>query len=211
VSDSTAAGLVLAGGYSTRFEGGDKALATLDGRPLLDRAVAGLSPAVDGVVVNCRRAQVGPFRTALSPPVGTSGGAAGVAFAPDPVPDRGPAAGLAAGLAPVSATRVAVVAVDYPFPDPALFAFLFGRLAQAGVEAAVPRVDGYRQPTHAVYRTGAVRAVADDGDGSLRAVLDRLDVETVPESEVLARTSRATFTDVNTRADLRTAGAERDE
>lgn len=43
-------GLVLVGGKSSRF-GSDKALATHDGRTLLDHAIASLSPFVDDVVL----------------------------------------------------------------------------------------------------------------------------------------------------------------
>lgn len=199
------AGLVLAGGYATRFGDEDKALAELRGRPLLVSAVDGLRPAVAGVVVNCRHAQLPRFRQALR-------GASGVAFAPDPVPNRGPAAGVAAGLAPVAAPAVAIAAVDAPFVDPDLYEFLFTRL-EAGdrPDAAVPVVDGYDQPTRAVYRVepasrAAVAAVRAD-QASFRAILDRLDVFRVPEPEVLARTPRRTFLDVNTRADLETAEA----
>jgi molybdopterin-guanine dinucleotide biosynthesis protein A len=197
------AGLVLAGGYATRFADGDKALAELRGRPLLCRVVDGLCPAVAGVVVNCRRAQLPGFRRVLR-------GASAVAFAPDPVPDRGPAAGLAAGLAPVAAPAVALAAVDAPFVDPALYEFLFGRLGpRGGPDAAVPVVDGHPQPTRAVYRVepalrAAVAAVRA-GEASFRAVLDRLEVRRIAERAVLARTPRRTFTDVNTRADLEAA------
>jgi molybdopterin-guanine dinucleotide biosynthesis protein A len=43
-------GAILAGGLSTRF-GSDKALATIDGRPLIDHALDALRPQVDAVVV----------------------------------------------------------------------------------------------------------------------------------------------------------------
>jgi len=195
------AGLVLGGGRSRRFGDRDKALAALDGRPLLAHAVEGLAGAVDGVVVNCRRDQVPAFRTALRA-VGT-----GVALAPDPVPDRGPVAGLAAGLAPVSAPVVVVRACDRPFVDATFLQYLFERAA--GRDGAVPRVAGHLQVAHAVYRTDPVRRAAldalADGDGSLRAVVDRLDVDVVRESEVLARTARRSFADLNTPGDLRAA------
>lgn len=204
------AGLVLAGGYSTRFGDGDKALARLDGRPLLARTVEGVAPAVVGVVVNCRRDQQAAFRPVLR----TTG--ADVAFAPDPVPDLGPAAGLAAGLRPVSAPHAAVVAVDTPFPDASFLDYLFELAAGDDGDGAVPRVDGHLQPTHAVYRTAAARraaaAAVAAGDGSLHGVVDRLDVAVVDESSVRSRTARRTFTDVDTVADLRAAErAERDE
>lgn len=198
------AGLVLAGGRSRRFGDREKALARLRDRPLLVHVLEGLAPAVDGLVVNCRRDQVPAFRPAVR------AAAADVALAPDPVPDRGPAAGLAAGLAAACAPQAAVVACDRPFVDAAFVEYLFERAADA--QAAVPRVDGHRQPAHAVYRTDpalrAARAAVAAGESSLRAVLDRLDAVVVPEAEVLDRTSRKSLTDVNTPAALRRANRD---
>ena len=72
-------GAVLAGGKATRF-GSDKALALLDGRPLIEHAIASLEPHVAGVVV-CGRDD--PRWTCL---------------ADRPAPDLGPLGGLAAAL-----------------------------------------------------------------------------------------------------------------
>lgn len=72
-------GAVLAGGQSRRF-GSDKALALLDGRPLIDYAVAALTRQCDAVVVVGRD----------TAPVPT--------LADWPAPGMGPLAGLAAAL-----------------------------------------------------------------------------------------------------------------
>ncbi|MXO70209.1 molybdenum cofactor guanylyltransferase [Alteraurantiacibacter buctensis] len=73
-------GAVLAGGMSTRF-GSDKALAVLDGRTLLERAVASLKALCDTVVI------VGRSDSDLAP-----------AIADWPRPGMGPLAGVAAAL-----------------------------------------------------------------------------------------------------------------
>jgi len=73
-------GAVLAGGRSSRF-GSDKALALLDGRQLIEHAVAALAPYVGQIVV-CGRDD--PRWTCL---------------ADLPAPDMGPLGGLAAALA----------------------------------------------------------------------------------------------------------------
>jgi len=72
-------GAVLAGGKASRF-GSDKALALLDGRPLIEHAVASLEPHVAGIVV-CGRED--PRWTCL---------------ADRPAPDMGPLGGIAAAL-----------------------------------------------------------------------------------------------------------------
>jgi molybdopterin-guanine dinucleotide biosynthesis protein A len=51
------AGVVLAGGRSTRFDDGDKALATVEGTSMLARVVHRLGAVTDVVVVNCRPGQ----------------------------------------------------------------------------------------------------------------------------------------------------------
>ena len=73
-------GAVLAGGRSSRF-GSDKALALLDGRQLIEHAVAALAPYTTQVVI-CGRTD--PRWTCL---------------ADLPAPDMGPLGGLAAALA----------------------------------------------------------------------------------------------------------------
>jgi len=73
-------GAVLAGGRSSRF-GSDKALALLDGRQLIEHAVAALTPYAAQVVI-CGRTD--PRWTCL---------------ADLPAPDMGPLGGLAAALA----------------------------------------------------------------------------------------------------------------
>jgi molybdopterin-guanine dinucleotide biosynthesis protein A len=50
-------GAVLAGGRSSRF-GSDKAMALLEGRPLIDHVILALSPHVDGMIV-CGRTYPG--------------------------------------------------------------------------------------------------------------------------------------------------------
>ncbi len=83
-------GVVLAGGMSTRF-GSDKALAELDGRSLLSRAVEALSKWCDDVVIAGRES--GPARCI-----------------PDwPRPGMGPLAGIAAGLRHAQDTKHATI------------------------------------------------------------------------------------------------------
>lgn len=59
-------GVVLAGGYSTRFGEADKALAEIDGTPMVARVVDRLSEVVEGIVVSCRDDQQPAFERAIS-------------------------------------------------------------------------------------------------------------------------------------------------
>lgn len=102
------AGLILAGGLGRRMGGGDKALMTLGGKPMLDRVIERLTPQVDTVILN---ANGDPARfTAYGLPV-----------VPDTIEGfAGPLAGLHAGMRWVQqhmpGTRFVVsVASDTPF------------------------------------------------------------------------------------------------
>jgi molybdopterin-guanine dinucleotide biosynthesis protein A len=195
------AGLVLAGGYATRFGDRDKAVADLAGVPMGRRTVDRVAEATDAVVVNCRREQVPALRDALAD-------RDDVVLAPDPTPDRGPLAGIATGLSVLDATAVeyaAVVACDMPLVEPALLSHLFDRAA--GHDAALVRTDdGWFQPTQAVYRietmrTACAEALRDD-DPRILAVLDDLDPVVIAASEVESVASMRSLTDVNTVVEL---------
>lgn len=197
-------GVVLGGGYSTRFGDGDKALAELRGRPLLAHVVSRLEPACDRVVLNCREEQAESHRAAVErcdvP----------VAVAVDPEPDRGPMAGIAAGLRAVEAEYAAVVACDMPFVDSDFLEYLHGRAR--GRDAAVPqREDEWYQTTQAVYRADAMadacERALERGEGKILAALEQLDWATVGESEIRTHAASDTFDNVNTREEL--AAAER--
>lgn len=198
------AGVVLAGGYATRFDDRDKAVADLAGVPMVRRTVDRVAATTDAVVVNCRREQVPALRDALA-------GRDDVVLAPDPTPDRGPLAGIATGLAALDTAAVeyaAVVACDMPLVDPTLLSSLFDRAT--GHDAALVRTDdGWFQPTQAVYRIEAMRAACTDAldgvDPRILTVLDDLNPVVVTEREVELVASMRSLTDVNTVRDLETA------
>lgn len=195
-------GVVVAGGFSTRFEGGDKAVADLAGTPMVRRVADRLVPAVDRLVVNCRDEQVPAIEDALA------GYPNPVALAVDPDPDEGPMAGIMTGLRGVESEYAAVVACDMPYVSAALVEYLFERAA--GRDAAVPQVEGeWYQTTQAVYRAAAMadaceRALAR-GEQKILAPLDDLDWVVVPEDEVERVATAESFRNVNTREELAAA------
>ncbi|MFW6321677.1 MAG: molybdenum cofactor guanylyltransferase [Halohasta sp.] len=194
-------GVVLAGGYSTRFGERDKALAVVDGTPMIARVVDRLAEVVDEIVISCRDDQRPGFRRVLS----ALDGDPPVRFVTDPVDDRGPLAGLAASFETVDSTYTAVVACDMPFVDPSFIAFLFEQAR--GHDAAVPELeDGYLQPTQAVYHVDRLSEVASrrlaDDRRSLQGALDELDTVVVGADTVAAHTDPRSLRDINTREDL---------
>ncbi|WP_254821739.1 molybdenum cofactor guanylyltransferase [Haloglomus halophilum] len=196
--------VVLAGGRSTRFEGGDKLLADLAGEPLLRRTVARLAPVVGTVVVNCRGDQRDAFAAALA------GLDADIEFAVDPDPDAGPMAGIRTGLRAAPTEFAVVVAGDMPFVDGSLVRYLFERAA--GHDAAVPRIGEWFQTTQAVYRTEAMADACDRaldrGASKILAPLEELDWTVVEESRLRANGWLDSFENVNTHEEL-TAAEER--
>lgn len=187
-------GLVLCGGAGRRL-GGDKALATVQGRALIDRAVAGLRPVCATVLL-----AVGNDGQRLS-------GRADATVVDQP-PGAGPLAGVAAGLAVAPTRAVAVCGVDHPDLSPALLAELAGWAA--GRDAAVPVVDGWPQPLHAVWTVAArvvVRRCLDDGRRSVHGALQRLDWVAADRDVWARHDPQARFAaDVDTPEQLAAAG-----
>lgn len=185
--------IVLAGGRSRRFGPTDKALAELDGTPLLARVVDRTSAIADEVIVSCRSPQVDRFERILS-----SESVEG--FVEDRFPEAGPLAGIEAGLNALSSRYTAVVACDMPFVEPAVLGELFEYAK--GADAAVPeQAGGQLQPVQAVYHTKAMRDAVSQlfpAGGSIHEALDSLDVCTVPIECFPERS----FHNVNDRQDL---------
>ncbi|MCW3838277.1 molybdenum cofactor guanylyltransferase [Sphingomonas canadensis] len=116
-------GAVLAGGRSSRF-GSDKALADLNGRPLIAHAIAALARQADGVIVAGREWDD---------------------WVPDrPGPDMGPLGGINAAIHAAAARGYAGV-LTYPCDAPWLETDLRAKLASQaeGAYAAEMPVIGY--------------------------------------------------------------------
>ena len=195
-------GVVIAGGRATRFGDADKAVADLAGTPMIRRVAERVAPAVDEVVVNCRRAQRDRIEGALA------GLDPEPSYAVDREPDRGPMAGIREGLRAAGGEYACVVACDMPFVDGGFLEYLFERAE--GRDAAVPRLeDRWYQTTQAVYRAAAMadacEAALERGDRKILAPLEELDYVVVDEDEVLEHTTRRTFENVNTREELAAA------
>lgn len=197
--DTGRAGVIVAGGRSTRFGDVDKATVRVDGVPMIRRVADGLAPAVDELVVNCRRKQRPAFETVLS--------GLDVRFAEDPILDRGPVAGLRTGLQATTAEYAAVVACDMPFVPTSLLDHLFA--ASRTNSGAVPEVGSEPQPFPAVVHVRAAQTACTDAfvsrRGRLCDVVDVLGPVVVPERTVTAYADPLALRNINTRADLREA------
>jgi molybdopterin-guanine dinucleotide biosynthesis protein A len=147
--------------------GRDKAALPFGGESLLARAVHAVSQVSDDVMV------VGPLAVA----------AGGARHTPDP--GEGPLVALTTALRSAREGHVLLLACDMPLVTPALLRQLHALAGEA--DACVPRVDGIPVPTCAIYRRDVIE-VADPlvarGERALRALLERLSVRWVEESEL---------------------------
>ena len=172
-------GLILAGGRSTRFGGGEKSLKLVGGKRMVCRVIDALCCTVDELVVSVRDERQKGLLVPFIP---------GRDFVYDEVPGIGPLSGICSGLRRVKGDYVVIVACDMPLISPAAIDLLFDRAA--GHDAAVPRhADGFIEPLHAVYRRepmlAAVKASIAAGESKASAPLKRLkDVVYVSDDDI---------------------------
>jgi len=197
-ADTGRAGIILAGGRSRRFPTVDKALAPLDGQSLISHVAESVAPAVDELIVNCRRDQREAFAEELSE--------VSVRFAVDQIPDRGPLVGLRTALRETTATYAAVVPCDMPLVPAAFLDFLFARARNR--TGAVARFEGRLQPfpsaVHVRAATAACREAEATGTDRIEQFVSFVDPHTVPERVVLAHVDPEAFHNINTHDDLAT-------
>lgn len=189
--------MVIAGGRSRRF-GGEKAVASLGGRPLLLWATLRLQAACALVAVNAR-----PGTEAES--LAAAQGFDVLHDAPGD-PD-GPLSGVKAGLRWALARGARALAVS-PCDAPLLPEDLFVRLVEAAGEGAAMAVtDEGRQPLCAVWPVGALPAVEAALEGGSHPPTWRL-LESVGAVPVHFDLPGA-FANVNTREELARLEADR--
>jgi molybdopterin-guanine dinucleotide biosynthesis protein A len=183
-------GLVLAGGRALRF-GGEKAVAPLGGRPLLEWAARRLDSVCRAVAINVRTGTEAESlakalrRTTLHDAPGDA---------------SGPLAGVKAGLIWAEEQGASLLAVS-PCDAPLLPDDLYVRLLErAGGGAAMAETSEGRQPLCAIWPVSALRVVREALAGGAHPptwqVLERLDAR-----RVLFEHAEA-FANVNTRDDL---------
>jgi molybdopterin-guanine dinucleotide biosynthesis protein A len=194
-------GIVLAGGASRRF-GSDKLAATVDGRPLLERAIDAIGAvAVEVIVV------VAPG-DARDLPVTASEGTP-VRRIEDPETYGGPLVGLLAGLEAAREPLALVAGGDMPGLSVDVLRMLLHELARSAgaVEAAVLVRQGAARPLPAALRNGAAtqaaRRLLGGDERSLRALIRDLRTREVAEADWRSLDpSGDTLRDVDTPADL---------
>ena len=130
-------GVVLAGGGSRRM-GRDKALIEVDGRSLLDHALARLDAVCHEVVVADAQRRYRPTHTSVADG-----------------PGAGPAAGILGAAAQFPGQPLLVLACDLPNVPVALLA----NLTSHGEDWVLPGTGNHLEPLVALYRPAALAAL----------------------------------------------------
>jgi molybdopterin-guanine dinucleotide biosynthesis protein A len=177
--EARVSGIVLAGGASRRF-GADKLVATVDGRTLLDLAVASVAAVSSEVIVVVAPGDERP----LPDPGGIP-----VRRAEDPETHGGPLVGLLAGLESAREPLALVAGGDMPSLSVDVLLALVRALAarEGSVDAAVLVRHGTERPLPAAVRNGAAteaaRRLLAGGERSLMALLRELRTKKIAEAE----------------------------
>ena len=194
----TIAGIILAGGLSRRMGGGDKPLARLNGRLLIEHVADGLRPQVDLLAIN---ANGDPDRFA---PLGLPVVADTVEGHP------GPLAGVLAGLEWASTThasRLLTAAADTPFLPGDLAEKLLRAVRGLPDAIAVARSGGRSHPTFALWPIGIAaslrHALVEKDERRVSAFIGRHPhVEVDFAARQIGGDARDPFFNINTPQDL---------
>lgn len=166
-------GVLLAGGRATRMGGGDKALRTLGGVPLLARAIAILRPQCDALLISAngpaeRLAKFG-LPVVADDVKGFAGPLAGILAALDFIAARHPLADFALSAA-----------TDVPFLPANLAERLDAARSAAGADIACARSGGATHPVVALWpvalRTALRQALVDENVHKVDRFMARFDV-----------------------------------
>jgi molybdenum cofactor guanylyltransferase len=128
-----AAGFVLAGGQSSRM-GTDKALIPLDGKPLIEHALAILRQAGLAAAIAGARSSLESFARVVE----------------DPASGLGPLSGVCAALRSTPARYAVFVTVDLPLLPASLLAYLLQRACIAEAAVTLASISGFAQTFPAV-------------------------------------------------------------
>lgn len=197
-------GIVLAGGGSRRF-GTDKLAATVEGRSLLERAIASVAAVSAEVIVVVAPGDDRPLPgDAVAVPVRR---------AVDPETHGGPLVGLLAGLEEARQPIAVVAGGDMPTLSVDVLHALIRALvaAEGAADAAILVRQGVDRPLPAAVRNGAAtqaaRRVLGEGERSLVALFRTLATRRIAEADWRGLDPAGeTLRDVDTPADLAPRG-----
>jgi molybdopterin-guanine dinucleotide biosynthesis protein A len=188
-------GVIQAGGRSVRMGGRPKALIELGGRPIIERVVAALTPAVDDMLVVTNTPELYAFL--------------GLAMVRDVYPDHGSLGGIYSGLKAVGGGTALTVACDMPFLHPEVVRLVADRAGEGDV--VIPRVGSQLETMHAAYGKACLPHIEERlivGHLKIVGFFDCVRVVEITEADVARfRDPHVAFMNVNTPDELERARA----
>ncbi|MCY3831710.1 MAG: molybdenum cofactor guanylyltransferase [Chloroflexi bacterium] len=136
---------IIAGGQSRRM-GRDKAFVDLGGKTLIERVIE-------------RSAHLGQAETILITNRPTQYAHLGLPMHRDVLPDKGSLGGIYTALVKAASQYVLVLACDMPFISSDLLRLLISHI-RADIDIVAPRVAGYPQGLHAIYKKTCIEPIA---------------------------------------------------
>jgi len=183
-------GVILAGGRSSRF-GSNKALALVDGKPLIQR----IADLMSSLFPECLLVTNTPAEYEfLSLPM-----------THDRYQGHGPLAGIHAALLQITTPRAFVVACDMPNLSPELIQYLCSINGQK-YDVIIPWLERGQEPLFGIYHKrslAVINSCLQQKDCQIIRALEDLQVRRVSEPEILAITGDlACFKNINRPTDL---------
>ncbi|MGD6851222.1 MAG: molybdenum cofactor guanylyltransferase [Candidatus Bathyarchaeia archaeon] len=196
--------VILAGGDAKRFDGSDKGLFELNGKPLLNHVVDAVKGLVDEVIiVTNTQERADAYANIVS---------AKAKFAIDKEKSMGPLLGALTGFEAAQGEYCLLLPFDSPFVQKEVLSLLLDLCV--GKAAVVPRYpDQEIEPLHAVYHRGkaleAAEAALGDGQSDMRSMVERLQGVRYVSTMVIEQLDPQlkTFVNINTPLDLKKAEA----
>ena len=188
-------GVIQAGGRSVRMGGHPKALIELGGRPIIERVVAALSPAVDDMLIVTNTPELYAFL--------------GLAMVGDVYPDHGSLGGIYSGLKATAGGAALTVACDMPFLHPGVVQLVADRAGEGDV--VIPRVGSQLETMHAAYAKACLPHIEERliaGHLKIVGFFERVRVVEITEADVARfRDPHVAFMNLNTPDELERARA----
>lgn len=185
---------IIAGGQSRRM-GRDKAFVELGGSTLIERVIQ-------------RSADLGQAETILITNKPADFAYLGLPMYRDALPGKGSLGGIYTALIQAKSPAVLVLACDMPFVNADLLRFMIAQL-DADVDIVVPRVDGYPQALHAIYRKTCIEPIRAQLEANRLKIIrfyDQMRVRTLDEAEYAEFDAAGRmFANLNTPAELEDA------
>ena len=176
--------------------GRDKAFVELAGKPLIEHVIE-------------RSADLGQAETLLVTNKPTQFAHLGLPMHRDILPDKGSLGGIYTALVQAQYSDVLVLACDMPFVNSRLLRYMIEQMDEA-IDIVVPRVAGYPQGLHAIYKKTCIEPIAEQLAADRLKIIrfyEQMRVRYLDESDYAAFDPQGrSFANINTPEELAKAG-----